>query len=253
MAPEVISQEAHDTSADIWSLGITAIEMATGRPPLSEHPFLKALFLIPQSPAPYLEGKYSEGLKEFVDLCLNKNPDERPNAKSLLQSDFIRGSRETQHLASLVSRIRGQGRKDDFSNSPRADDDEEDLDDHGWDFGGGGETIKPRAMERKIKLESSPVDRQINNEIEVKPNVGSEEIDEFDFDEFGDDDMNMSTIKVDDSAQLEALRNAGNNKNSSHDNRDPSRDNRGSSGREQYREPLGRGDSRDPMGGSRSR
>ena len=72
--PSCISKNTLLLQADIWSLGITAIELAKGEPPHSElHP-MKVLFLIPKNNPPTLEGTYSKPLKEFVEACLNKEP-----------------------------------------------------------------------------------------------------------------------------------------------------------------------------------
>ncbi|XP_035847208.1 TRAF2 and NCK interacting kinase b isoform X20 [Sander lucioperca] len=96
MAPEVIACDenpdaTYDFKSDLWSLGITAIEMAEGAPPLCDMHPMRALFLIPRNPAPRLKSKkWSKKFQSFIDSCLVKSHSQRPSTEQLLKHPFIR-------------------------------------------------------------------------------------------------------------------------------------------------------------------
>ncbi|KAM8833434.1 TRAF2 and NCK interacting kinase a isoform 6-T6 [Synchiropus picturatus] len=96
MAPEVIACDenpdaTYDFKSDLWSLGITAIEMAEGAPPLCDMHPMRALFLIPRNPAPRLKSKkWSKKFQSFIDSCLIKSHSQRPSTEQLLKHPFIR-------------------------------------------------------------------------------------------------------------------------------------------------------------------
>ncbi|XP_075419412.1 mitogen-activated protein kinase kinase kinase kinase 4 isoform X26 [Tenrec ecaudatus] len=96
MAPEVIACDenpdaTYDYRSDLWSCGITAIEMAEGAPPLCDMHPMRALFLIPRNPPPRLKSKkWSKKFFGFIEGCLVKNYTQRPSTEQLLKHPFIR-------------------------------------------------------------------------------------------------------------------------------------------------------------------
>lgn len=91
MAPELIVGLDYGVNVDIWSLGIVAIEIINGEPPYLRENTMKALYLIATKLPPKVpnNGQWSESFMNFVERCLNKDPDCRANCKELLRHPFI--------------------------------------------------------------------------------------------------------------------------------------------------------------------
>ncbi|NXI38883.1 M3K19 kinase, partial [Galbula dea] len=94
MAPEVINDSGYGRKSDIWSVGCTVFEMATGKPPLASMNRMAAMFYIgPRGGAmPSLPDRFSSTAVDFVRVCLTRDQHERPSALQLLDHPFVTGS-----------------------------------------------------------------------------------------------------------------------------------------------------------------
>uniref|UniRef100_A0A8C5C2N5 Serine/threonine-protein kinase TAO3 n=1 Tax=Gadus morhua TaxID=8049 RepID=A0A8C5C2N5_GADMO len=110
MAPEVIlamDEGQYEGKVDIWSLGITCIELAERKPPLFNMNAMSALYHIAQNDSPtLLSNEWSDPFRSFVDYCLLKIPQDRPSSGELLKHDFVRRERPPRVLMDLIQRTK---------------------------------------------------------------------------------------------------------------------------------------------------
>ncbi|XP_073002269.1 uncharacterized protein [Typha latifolia] len=102
MAPEVMERKEYDFKADIWSFGITALELAHGHAPFSSHPPSKVLLMTLQHAPPSLHNrsdkKFSRYFKQMIAMCLVKNPLRRPSAQKLLKQPFFKQAKSNDYI-----------------------------------------------------------------------------------------------------------------------------------------------------------
>lgn len=107
MAPEVVTGKQYDASADIWSFGITALELTQGRAPLSRAAPASVLTHVATAPPPKMdrnagEHTYSAAFADMIAQCLQKDPSKRPTAQDLLNSSFFKGAKKKGYLVGTV-------------------------------------------------------------------------------------------------------------------------------------------------------
>ncbi|KAL6909806.1 hypothetical protein ACP4OV_001465 [Aristida adscensionis] len=107
MAPEVMQQlHGYDYKADIWSFGITALELAHGHAPFSKYPPMKVLLMTLQNAPPGLDyerdKRFSKSFKDLVATCLVKDPRKRPSSEKLLKHSFFKHARSAEYLARSI-------------------------------------------------------------------------------------------------------------------------------------------------------
>jgi len=199
MAPEVIQEVGYDVKADIWSLGITCIEMAESKPPYSNiHP-MRAIFMIPSRPPPRLTepDKWSKEFNDFVAKALTKSPDQRPSAQELLDHPFLlKGKSHTilqplmDQQEQVISRI---GRDAALGIEQK----EEDSDEEESDEGAG--TVRKGAVRRQAGSDEENEEQDFGTVVitDTSSGYGTTVVNMSDVDDDGTSTIRRNTTKKD--------------------------------------------------------
>ncbi|KAI5479509.1 protein-serine/threonine kinase [Pseudohyphozyma bogoriensis] len=149
MAPEVITDgKLYDTKADIWSLGVTIYEIATGNPPYFGMEPLRACALIPrQEPAKLEGGNWSLSMRDFLAMCLQMDPTCRPTADELMKTKWIKSASKTplsllkELIVRYVGWIQSGGQRASLAGMDSLVEREHtfEIDEDAWDFGSSDE------------------------------------------------------------------------------------------------------------------
>jgi len=160
MAPEVIDNEnsqGYDYKADIWSFGITAIELVKGKPPLADYPPMKVIIMAISKDPPQLSKSdhYDSAFKEIVNLCLQKDPSRRPTAEALLRKKYFNKAKGSEYirrhlleyLPPLETRLPAPRAFEEFDDSQNLSS----SGSGGWDFHLSGE-FKAKKQEDPLEM-----------------------------------------------------------------------------------------------------
>lgn len=196
MAPEVMEQtDGYDFKADLWSLGITALELANGDAPNSELPAMRVLLAIINQPPPTLSKNedWSAEFRHLVESCLQKEPTQRPTAKNLLKEckkffdkaqspdyvckNFLKG------LDPLEARVgvHLQKQAEEYFDKKQKKNSKEKKETIAWDFSGmsSGEYDSKKQYQSKMQQQAGVR----NNHFQAHQKNPDNELDDFDLEE----------------------------------------------------------------------
>uniref|UniRef100_A0A670KEJ9 non-specific serine/threonine protein kinase n=1 Tax=Podarcis muralis TaxID=64176 RepID=A0A670KEJ9_PODMU len=181
MAPEVIlamDEGQYDGKVDVWSLGITCIELAERKPPLFNMNAMSALYHIAQNESPTLQSnEWSDYFRNFVDSCLQKIPQDRPTSEELLKHVFVLRERPETVLIDLIQRTKDAVRELDnlqyrkmkkllfqeAHNGPAVETQEEEEQDHGMGRTGTVNSVGSNQSIPSMSISASSQSSSVNS------------------------------------------------------------------------------------------
>ncbi|KAG1451628.1 hypothetical protein G6F55_009088 [Rhizopus delemar] len=167
MAPEILLNHDYDTKVDVWSFGITAIELASGKPPFSEYDPITIFTIIVDDQPPTLDSETASlALQEFIEHCLQKDPTKRKTISELLNQSFLKKASSPEILKKYLNNHHPGLNKKKFHSTKKSscpDDDDsiswktEDEDESTWDFVERGLRVSIECLDYDTPVTQSPI------------------------------------------------------------------------------------------------